>query len=183
MCIRDSGLPVCTFGGRVWCPRVDFGQMFGPAWPRGCRSGTRRLVFGAYLRLLHNDAQRCQKGPQKSPKAPQSLPKGAPREPKVAPRAPSGVHLALWGGPLAHFGLQMGALGPSSAPFGGVLGPSRSTLAAPGDIWDQNGPKSVHFDTIWGGFLGCFGKVFRKLLSGKSPGSPSDRRHGRKALK
>jgi hypothetical protein len=152
------GLPVCTFWGRVWYPRVDFGHIFVPAWPRGYRSGTRRLVFGAYLRLVHNDAQRCHKGPQKSPNAPQSLPKGAQREPKITPRAPSGVHLALWGGPLAHFRLQMGALGPSSVPFGSVLGPSRSTSAAPADIWDQSGPKSDHVDTIWGHFWGALGR-------------------------
>ena len=37
--------------------------------------------------------------------------------------APFGVHLALWGRPLAHFGLQMGALGTSLGPFGGPWGP------------------------------------------------------------
>ena len=56
-----------------------------------------------------------------TPKVTQSVPKASQREPKVAPRAPSGVRLALWKGPWSHFGPQMGALGPSLAPLGGVL--------------------------------------------------------------
>ena len=35
------------------------------------------LVQALYTKSVHNDAQRCPKGPQKSSKAPQSLPKGA----------------------------------------------------------------------------------------------------------
>ena len=37
--------------------------------------------------------------------------------------APFGVPWALWGRPLAHFGLQDGALGTSLGPFGAAQGP------------------------------------------------------------
>ena len=152
-------LPLCT----CWCPRVDFGQIFGPRAPKMTTSwsplgapepriSNEFAGFAEFRRFTPKVStmtpRSVQRIPKSHPKPPKSLPKGAQREPKVAPRAPSGVHLALWEDPLAHFGLQMGALGPSSAPFGGVLGPSRFNLPAPGDISDQHGPKSVHVDTI-----------------------------------
>ena len=127
-------------------------------------------MFGAYLRLVHNDAQKCQKGPQKLPKAPPKPPQGSPKGAQSRPKGTIGGPFGtLGGGPLAHFGLQMGTLGPSSAPFGGVLGPSRSTLVAPGDIWDQNCPKSVDVDTIWGDFGGVLWEGFQEASERKVP--------------
>ena len=57
--------------------------------------------------------------------------------------APSGVHLALWGRPLAHFGLQTGALGASLGPFGGAQGVD---LRGPGRLlapkWSEHGAQN-----------------------------------------
>ena len=52
---------------------------------------------------------------------------------------PFGVHLALWGRPLAHFELQMGALGTSLGAFGGPSGPSGVDL---GDLGRLLAPTS-----------------------------------------
>ena len=126
------------------------------------------------------------RGVQRVPKSHPKLPKAPPREPKGNPKSPQGHHRgSIWhsgGVPWPTLVSRWELLGRPLHPLG-LPGPPAGPPAPPRyPPPPPHGPKSVHFDTIWGGFLGCFGKVFRKLLSGKSPGSPSDRRHGRKAL-
>ena len=81
---------------------------------------------------LHSKWPRCRPEVSKmTPKVTQSPPKASQRELEVAPRAPSGVRLALWRGPWAHFGPQVGSLGSPLGPFGVSWTPQVSTLAAP----------------------------------------------------
>ena len=61
--------------------------------------------------------------------------------------APLGVHLTLWGRPLAHFGLQMGALGASLGSFGGSQGPLGVDLGVLGRLlppsWSKIGDEMI----------------------------------------
>ena len=127
------------------------------------------------------------RGVQRVPKSHPKLPKASPREPKGSPKSPQGHHRgSIWhsgGVPwptlVSRWELlvrPLHLLGASWAPQGPLWRPQAT--------FGTKTVRKVSMLTPFGGICwGALGRVFRKLLSGKSPGSPSDRRHGRKAFK